>query len=142
MVYVVLAMTKDKTSIKLKDITRLARLQCAHREAAGFLGIRVSQFRNLLKKNSRVAKAWEEGQQSGLVSLRRKQMTLASHNATMAIFLGKQYLGQRDVVTQEHTGADGGPIDFDLASLSRGDRDGLRAILTRAAQSQESSQGT
>lgn len=32
------------------------------------------------------------------MSLRRIQMKLAEKNASMAIFLGKQYLGQRDVV--------------------------------------------
>lgn len=137
-VYVVATMKKKKkVTVKLADVERLARLQCTHREAAGFLDMRVATFRQLIRKDSRVRDAWERGQQMGLVSLRRKQMGLASVNATMAIFLGKQYLGQRDVVTNEHTGADGGPIGLgvDLSKLSKAERDDLRSILGRATQS-------
>lgn len=36
--------------------------------------------------------------QSGKISLRRYQFKLAEKNAAMAIFLGKQYLGQRDII--------------------------------------------
>ena len=34
----------------------------------------------------------------GRVSLRRRQWALAEHNATMAIWLGKQHLGQRETI--------------------------------------------
>jgi hypothetical protein len=131
-----------KPKVKLQDIEKLAMLQCTHREAAGFLDLRVSAFRQLMRKNPKVAEAWERGQQMGLVSLRRKQMALASHNATMAIFMGKQYLGQRDIVTNQHVGADGGPIDIDLSRLGKGDRDDLRALLTRALGPESSSSRT
>lgn len=36
------------------------------------------------------------------MSLRRTQFKLAEKNPTMAIFLGKQYLGQRDNIEVEH----------------------------------------
>jgi hypothetical protein len=39
------------------------------------------------------------------VRLRRAQLRLAERNASMAIFLGKQYLGQRDHVEYEDTAA-------------------------------------
>lgn len=130
-----------KQKVKLQDIEKLAMLQCTHREAAGFLDLRLHEFKKLLRKNLQVAEAWERGQQMGLVSLRRKQMALASHNATMAIFMGKQYLGQKDVVTNQHVGADGGPIDIDLSQLGKGDRDALRALLTRALGPETGSKG-
>lgn len=38
---------------------------------------------------------------SGKISLRRAQFELAKKNAAMAIFLGKQYLGQSDNPVQE-----------------------------------------
>lgn len=38
----------------------------------------------------------------GQLSLRRYQFQLAEKNATMAIWLGKQYLGQRDEVAIDH----------------------------------------
>lgn len=41
----------------------------------------------------------------GKVSLRRYQFNLAKKNASMAIFLGKNYLGQRDAVEYEDNSA-------------------------------------
>ncbi len=41
---------------------------------------------------------------NGRISLRRKQWKLADRSATMAIWLGKQYLGQKDVVEVESKG--------------------------------------
>jgi hypothetical protein len=120
--------------IKVRDVRRLGELQCTQREAAGFLGVRLHTFKRLLKDDEAVRDAWERGQQMGLVSLRRKQMRLASVNATMAKWLGIQYLNQRDVIHQELTGKDGGPIDIDLTALSPGERDELRKLLTRASQ--------
>lgn len=38
---------------------------------------------------------------AGKVSLRRSQFKMAETNPTMAIWLGKQYLGQRDNMRQE-----------------------------------------
>ena len=35
------------------------------------------------------------------MALRRSQWKMAERNATMAIWLGKQYLGQKDVVEQK-----------------------------------------
>lgn len=40
---------------------------------------------------------------SGQISLRRTQWQLAEKNAAMAIFLGKQFLGQRDTFPEEQT---------------------------------------
>jgi len=42
------------------------------------------------------ANAYKKHAATGKASLRRSQFKLAERNATMAIFLGKQYLGQRD----------------------------------------------
>lgn len=41
--------------------------------------------------------AYERLSQNGRASLRRNQFELSKKNATMAIFLGKQYLGQKDI---------------------------------------------
>jgi len=120
-------------SIKPKDVERIARLQCTRAEAAAFLGIRVSSFDRLLRNNERVKDAWERGKQMGRISLRRKQHRLAAVNAPMSIFLGKNYLGQQDKVTTEHTGADGGPIEFDATKLTSEERDALRRLITRGS---------
>lgn len=41
--------------------------------------------------------------QGGKASLRRSQWKLAENNATMAIWLGKQYLGQKDQPDSDNT---------------------------------------
>ena len=42
------------------------------------------------------ADAYERYSAGGKISLRRYQWKMAEHNCSMAIFLGKQYLGQSD----------------------------------------------
>jgi hypothetical protein len=44
------------------------------------------------------ADTYKSKSQAGKSSLRRAQWKLAEKNASMAIWLGKQYLGQRDIV--------------------------------------------
>lgn len=43
--------------------------------------------------------AFEEYRVGGLLSLRRNQFQLAEKNAAVAIWLGKQHLGQKDIIT-------------------------------------------
>lgn len=81
----------------------LCGIQCTEEEIAHFFKCSKStvirwcqktygdNFDNIYKKYSEVGK----------ISLRRSQFALAKKNASMAIFLGKQYLGQRDVVEQK-----------------------------------------
>lgn len=52
-----------------------------------------------------------EKRKTGKISLRRMQWRLAEKNATMAIFLGKQYLGQRDNVDVNVTNTEGMSLD-------------------------------
>ncbi len=119
--------------VKASDVEKLARLQCSRREIAAFLGVRVSTFTRLLNEDKAIKKAWERGQQMGLISLRRSQLRLAKGNATMGIFLGKNYLGQRDAVVNEHTGDVG--VGVDLSKLTADERNVLRDFLTRATRS-------
>jgi uncharacterized protein YjhX (UPF0386 family) len=130
MVYVIPVMAK--INIRTKDIEKVARLQCTPREAAAFLGIRLHQFKSLLAKDEGVQRAWERGQMMGRVSLRRKQFRLAGSNASMAQFLGKQILGQRDIVTQEHTGDVG--LEIDASKLSQKERDAVRKALVKSSE--------
>ena len=128
-----------RSRIKLSAIRSLAKLQCTQGEACGFLGISPITFKKILKTDERARKAWEDGHKEGCVSLRRKQWRLAAKHAGMAIFLGKQYLGQTDVVVTEHTGKDGGPIQtFDLKKLDGAERKKLRALLELARKPRQS----
>lgn len=134
MAYVVATMRT--VTVSIKEVEKLGRLQCTPREAAAFFDIRVGQFKRLLEKDPEVRRAWERGQSLGCISIRRKQLRLGGSNANMAIFLGKQYLHQKDVVTNELTGD--GANRLDASQLSQEERDALRRLLSRRAESGES----
>lgn len=103
----------------LKLIRGIGRLQCTTKEGASFFSVAEPTYLRFLKDFPEAAQALEDGKGEGKMSLRRTQFKLAERNAAMAIFLGKQHLAQRDIMRNEHTGANGGPIaTVDLASLS------------------------
>ena len=80
---------------------------CTQSEIASVLGISVS----LLEHDPEFLRIHKKGMETGKASLRRMQYAAASGgNPTMLIWLGKQYLGQRDKSDQEITGKDGGAI--------------------------------
>lgn len=87
----------------LEAIAGLARIQCTHKEGAAFFGVHVDTFSDFLRAHKKAAKAWENGREDGLTSLRRRQFEMAEHNPAMAIWLGKQYLGQKDKTDATHT---------------------------------------
>lgn len=94
-----------------KQINGLARIQCTQREAAAVLGVHVDTFRDFLHAHEKALEAWEDGGETGKASLRRHQYKSAENgNATMQIWLGKQWLDQKDKSLNEVTGADGAPI--------------------------------
>lgn len=126
--------------IELEDVRKLGALQCSEKEAAAFFGCTVTRFKKILEDMPEVFEAWEAGREGGKISLRRKQFRLASTSATMAIHLGKNLLGQKDIVVNEHTGKDGGPIqNLDLNQLNQDERNKLRSILQRARRPESGS---
>jgi hypothetical protein len=88
----------DKT---LGIIEGLAKIQCTQGEAAAVLGVHRITFLTFLKRNAKARDRWDIGLESGKASLRRNQFKLSETNAAMAIWLGKQYLGQREPVRYE-----------------------------------------
>lgn len=96
--------------LTLKTIKGLGAIQATTLECAAMLGVAENTFLKFKADYEEVAEAYENGKGTGRVSLRRTQFRLADKNAAMAIFLGKNILGQVD--KQEFTGADGGPVHF------------------------------
>ena len=78
-------------------VQALGRLQCTNEEIASCLGTTDTTLLNAQNKEV-FLRALEKGKAEGRMSLRRIQMKLAETSATMAIFLGKQILGQRENV--------------------------------------------
>ena len=88
----------------LKAVRGLGNIQATTKECAAFFGVTEPTFLKFKADNPQVAEALDEGRGHGLLSLRRKQFALADKNAAMAIFLGKNYLGQTDKQEVEHQG--------------------------------------
>lgn len=84
---------RPKKEINLTLVEDLAMIQCTQQEIADIVGVSL----NTLKKQSQFLTLYKKGQTEGKKSLRRKQFEKAGEgNTTMLIWLGKQYLGQRD----------------------------------------------
>lgn len=84
--------------IDQKSFEELCKMQCTEMEIAGFFGCSDETLNKWCKKTYK--KTFEQCfailRQGGKASLRRTQWRIAENNAAMAIFLGKNYLGQSD----------------------------------------------
>lgn len=98
-----------------KTVEKLASMMCTEEEIASVLGVCVDTLNN--ENNRELFKERKEkGMLNGKASLRRLQFKLAdSGNATMAIWLGKQYLGQTD---KQETSISDGNITFEIMPAS------------------------
>ena len=97
-------MGRPKINIDKKIFENLCAIQCNEIEICGCFDCCEDTLNKWCKENYRnengkpmtFSEVFAEKRQQGRASLRRSQWRLAEKNATMAIFLGKQFLGQRD----------------------------------------------
>jgi hypothetical protein len=83
------------------NFEKLCGIQCTLEEIAGFFNCSHDTIERWCKKTyegKTFKEVFEDKRSSGLISLRRHQFRQAETNATMAIWLGKQYLGQKDIL--------------------------------------------
>lgn len=91
--------------IPYEQVRKLARLQCTQQEIADTLDISV----DTLQRDERAMELYRRGMNHGRISVRRAQYrAMLQGNQTMLVWLGKQYLGQKD--SHELTGAGGAPL--------------------------------
>ncbi len=84
---------RPKKFVDLELVEKLAHIQCTYGEIAATLGVSV----DTLQRNKNFAAVYKRGAEGGRKSLRRMQFEAANKgNATMQIWLGKQYLKQSD----------------------------------------------
>ena len=76
-------------------ITALAHVMCTEEEIAACLDTTVETLHSEINEPI-FSECYKKGAQEGKMSLRRMQFELAKSSATMAIWLGKQMLSQRD----------------------------------------------
>ena len=85
---------RPKKEIDYTTVEKLANIQCTQDEIASFLGIST----RTLQRDEQFMELFNRGRENGKMSLRRMQWKHAEKSVPMAIWLGKQYLGQRDKV--------------------------------------------
>jgi hypothetical protein len=98
---------RPKTQIDYEKAEKLAVIMCTQSEIAAVLGIPF----DTLEHDPEFRRIHKKGMEHGRASLRRMQYKSAEGgNVTAQIWLGKQYLGQKDRSEQEITGKDGKPL--------------------------------
>lgn len=91
-------MARPRKEIDSKIFESLCKLQCTEAEICSFLEVSDKTLSAWCKRtyNESFSEIYKKKSEGGKISLRRAQFRLAEKNATMAIFLGKQYLDQSD----------------------------------------------
>ena len=84
------------------QFNKLCELQCTEEEIAGFFECSVDTINNWCKHTfgCTFSDVFKQKAMRGRIALRRMQLRHAEKNPSMAIFLGKQWLGQRDKIEQ------------------------------------------
>lgn len=90
-------------------VERAASIGCTKDEISAVVGVSRSTLYAKMAADPKIQAAIDRGNDKGRATLRRLQWKGANDgNPAMLIWLGKQYLGQKD--KSELTGADAGPI--------------------------------
>src|SRR5258708_19851082 len=107
-------MTRPKAKIDPVELEKLCGMQWTDEEIAGWLGISTRTVGGR-RASSKFRDVMEQAKAKGRVSVRRNLFRLANAgNVAAAIFLAKNLLGYRDVLRNEHTGVEGGPVQFSI----------------------------
>lgn len=91
-------MARPRKEINKKQFESLCGLQCTEKEICAWFDVCEDTLNNWCKRTYRksFSEVFAQKRGSGKISLRRNQFQLAEKNASMAIWLGKQYLEQRE----------------------------------------------
>jgi hypothetical protein len=89
---------RPRKEIKQETFEKLCAMFCTKDEIAGFFECSPDTIENWCHAtyDANFSAIYEQKKQGGKISLRRAQLRLAEKSAAMAIFLGKNYLGQVD----------------------------------------------
>ena len=91
---------RPRVEIDQTAFEKLCALQCTRNEICSWFNVTDKTLSRWCEKTygEGFSATYEKKREDGRVSLRRMQFRLAEKSATMAIFLGKQILGQKDNV--------------------------------------------
>ena len=114
---------RPKKEIDIEQFKKLCGLHCTCEEIAGFFECSDETIQRFCKMNFQddngkpmtFGDVFKKYSAAGKISLRRMQWHLAEKSASMAIWLGKQYLGQKDIDVSMLANANNGIIESILA---------------------------
>lgn len=91
-------MARPRIKIDRSEFEKLCGMQCSCEEIADWFNCSVDTIERWCKREYKqsFAEVFSVKRGLGKIALRRAQFELAKKNAVMAIFLGRNYLGQRD----------------------------------------------
>ena len=90
-------MMTTQTIHKLEKLKIIASRLHTQPEAAALFEVSLATFEGFLRQNAEAREIWDGGQQTGRAAIRRLQFQSAQKgNVPMQIWLGKQYIGQKD----------------------------------------------
>lgn len=95
---------RPKKNIDQKEFEKLCALQCTLNEVCSWFNVDDVTLNRWCKETygTTFSEVFKVKRGIGQVSLRRSQFQMAEKNPTMAIWLGKQYLGQRENIEIDH----------------------------------------
>lgn len=96
-------MGRPRKEINKTEFEKLCFLQCTRSEFCTWFDVNEDTLNRWCKENydgRTFSAVFQEKRENGLISLRRTQFQLAEKSPAMAIFLGKNLLGQTDKVEQ------------------------------------------
>ena len=130
-------MARPTKEINQEQFESLCNLQCTLEEIAGFFKCNRDTIDAWCKRTYKdgFSAIYKKYSQNGKISLRRYQFKLAKHNASMAIWLGKQYLGQTDKLELERADKDD-TLKVEMVAPSEKDIERLKEIREKLFKSE------
>lgn len=118
-------MARPLKEISQKDFEKLCGLQCTKEEICGFFDVTDKTLEHWCKRTYKLgfSEVFKKKRGSGKISLRRSQFELAKKNANMAIWLGKQYLDQREPDSRNDSSPKGAENNLLEAIMGAGEVD-------------------
>lgn len=91
-------MGRPRIEIDSDQFKKLCAIQCTEEEIASWFKCSVDTIERFCKREfgNTFAETFKMFSADGKISLRRTQFRMAETNVSMAIWLGKQYLGQKE----------------------------------------------
>ena len=125
---------RPKTEIDLVELEKVCRLNCTMPEIAFYFNMPLRTLEDKYTNDQKIRETIQKGRATGMLSLRRKQIQIMNEtNSTpMAIWLGKQILGQRDrhEITQDINIEERKVLD--ISKLSDDDLNTIERVLKHA----------